>query len=96
MMNTTIRQRIMLNCFLSLIDLMILPLKKSRVSVDAEAITSEERVDMDAANTRTITTPIMTSENHERMVGIIESKMTAPLALRSITPEYRRPKLPRK
>jgi hypothetical protein len=96
--NTTISIRMITNCFLSLIFLITWPFKKSSVKVEEEAITNEERVDIDAANTRTIIRPIIASLlNPERIPGMIESKPSAGLAAEaSALFANIRPKLPRK
>jgi len=93
--NTTISIRINKSCFLSVMFLMTWPFRKSKVKVEAEDITKDERVDIEAANTIRITTPIMTSENCESIVGIIES-YTTPFGPTSTTSAYNRPKLPKK
>jgi hypothetical protein len=71
----------------------IFPFKKSRAKVDAEVMTSDESVDIDAAKTSTITTPISGSGNPESMEGIMESK---PPALTLAASENSRPNPPRK
>ena len=72
-MNTTISTRIMRTCVFSLISFMKFLLMKSSVSVELDAITSEESVDMDADNTSRTTRPISASESPDSIVGIIES-----------------------
>ena len=80
-------------------------LEKSREAVDAanirasyaqimaDAITSDESVDIDADKTRITTSAISIGLNPESIVGIIESY---PLAATSISSEKRRPNPPRK
>ena len=91
--NTTTRILIDKTCFLSLISLIKLSFKKSIVSVELDAITSDESVDIDADKTRITTSAISIGLNPESIVGIIESY---PLAATSISSEKRRPNQPRK
>ena len=72
------------SCFFSSIFLTILSFKKSIVSVDDEAITSEESVDIDAERTRITTSAISGAESSLSIVGMIESN---PFALTSILSE---------
>ena len=67
--------------------------RKSRVRVELEASTREDRVDMEAESTRMTTTAMSTSDSPESMVGMMESY---PLAATSIWSEKSRPKPPRK
>ena len=92
-MNTTTRILMYNTCFFSLMFLIKLSFKKSIVSVELEAITSDESVDIEADNTRITTNAISAGLKLESIVGIIESK---PLALTSIWSENNLPKPPRK
>ena len=47
--------------------------KKSRVRVELEASTREDRVDMEADSTRITTMAMSTSGSPESMVGMMES-----------------------
>jgi len=94
--NTTISVLMIRSCNFSLIFLITLPFRKSSVKVDAEAMTREESVLMDAANTKTMTTPIITSPKFESMAGTMASKTTPPPGLYIFESEYNLPKLPRK
>ena len=60
-------------CFFSLIFLKTLPLRRSRVMVELEVSTREDRVDMDAESTRTTTTPMRISGSLESMKGMMLS-----------------------
>ena len=91
--NTTTRILMYNTCFFSLMFLIKLSFKKSIVSVELEAITSDESVDIEADNTRITTNAISAGLKLESIVGIIESK---PLALTSIWSENNLPKPPRK
>ena len=53
---------------------MKLSFRKSSVSVELEAMTSEDNVDIEADSTRSTTRPIRISGRVESIVGIIESK----------------------
>ena len=72
-MNTTIRQRMMNTWRFSLMSLMMLSFKKSRVRVELEASTREDRVDIEADSTRITTTAMSRSGRPESMVGMMES-----------------------
>ena len=50
-----------------------LSLIKSKVKVDAETITSDDRVDIDADKTKITTKAIIPSDKPLNIVGIIES-----------------------
>ena len=92
-MKTTIRPRMMRIWRFSSISLMKWSFRKSRVRVELEASTREDRVDMEAESTRMTTTAMSTSDSPESMVGMMESY---PLAATSIWSEKSRPKPPRK
>ncbi len=79
-MNTTIKILMTKTCFASLIFFMKLSFNKSIVSVELDAITSDESVDIDADKTKITTNAIMPSVKPESIVGIIESN---PFALMS-------------
>ena len=53
--------------------LKILSFKKSSVSVELEVSTREDRVDMEADSTRTITMPIRMSDREESIKGMMLS-----------------------
>ena len=91
--NTTIRSRMHKSCVLSFMSFIKAPFIKSRVRVEAEAITREERVDIEADKTSIITTPIRTGDRPESMEGIMESK---PLSLTCAPVVNSLPKPPRK
>lgn len=91
--NTTTRILMYNTCFLSLIFFIKLSFKKSIVSVELEAITRDDSVDIDADSTRITTSAISSGLKPESIVGIIESY---PFAATSISSENRRPKPPRK
>ena len=57
----------------SLMSLMMLSFKKSRVRVELEASTREDRVDIEADSTRITTTAMSRSGRPESMVGMMES-----------------------
>ena len=71
--NTTMRQRMMSTCRFSSIFLITWPLRRSRVRVELEVSTREERVDMEAESTRMTTRAISRSGRPESMVGTTES-----------------------
>ena len=73
MMKITINTRIMKSCFFSSISFITWPLSKSRVKVELDARTSDERVDIEADNTRMTTTPINMSGRFESITGITAS-----------------------
>ena len=89
----TISTRIQNTCFLSLISFTILSLIRSIVSVELEAMTKEDKVDIEADNTRITTRAINKGCKFSSIVGMIESY---PLAAISILSEKRRPKPPKK
>ena len=60
-------------CFFWLIFFMILSLIKSSVSVELEASTRLESVDIEAESTKIITTPIKNSGRRSIIAGIIAS-----------------------
>ena len=68
---------------------------KSRVKVELEVITREERVDIDAESTSTTTTPMSTGESPESMVGMMASKFPA-ARIASVEGKISLPKPPRK
>ena len=92
-MNTTMRHRITRTCFFWLMPFTRWSRIRSRVRVELEASTREDRVDMEAESTRMTTTAMSTSDSPESMVGMMESY---PLAATSIWSEKSRPKPPRK
>ena len=61
------------SCFLSSISFTIFPLIKSSVSVELDVSTKDDKVDMDAESTNTITIPTSISERDDSIVGIIAS-----------------------
>lgn len=71
--NATISRRIRLSCFFSPIPTIIHRGKKSNVNVEADVKTREDKVDMDADNTSTITIPIRMSGSDDSIWGIIPS-----------------------
>ncbi len=70
---TAIRTRMMPSCFLSSISGMTVSLRRSRVSVELEVSTREDRVDMEAESTRTMTIPIRRSGRVESIWGMMLS-----------------------
>ena len=98
MINTTIRARMIVSCFFSSICLTIRPLSRSRVMVEEEVSTREDRVGMEAESTRMMTTAIRKGERLDSMVGMMLSYPSAgtPAALTGIWLEKSRPKPPRK
>lgn len=70
-----------------------LSFRKSIVSVELEAITRDESVDIEAERTRSTTSPIRTSGRYEIIVGIIASN---PSASTFIWSENNLPKPPKK
>ena len=72
-MNTTINTRMQRTCFFSLIFLMKLSFKKSMVSVEADVITSDDRVLILAESTKITTRPIRTGERVESISGTMAS-----------------------
>ena len=93
---TTIQQRMRKTVFRSLISLTRLSLSRSMVRVEEEAMTREDRVDMEAERTSTTVRAMRISGRLESMEGITESNSTLPLAPMVILSENRRPKPPRK
>ena len=69
------------------------PRMKSRVRVELEVRTREERVDMEAESTRITTTAMRRVGRPESMAGITASKPSAAMSTRS---PKSRPKPPRK
>ena len=76
-MNTTINTRIKKTCRASLISLKKAPLIKSIVNVELDAITSDDKVDIDADKTKITTKAIIPSESPDNIVGTIESTESA-------------------
>ena len=76
-MNTTISTRMLRSCFFSLMSFTILSLRKSIVSVELEAMTREESVDMLAESTRMTASAITTSDSPESIVGMMASYPSA-------------------
>ena len=72
-MNTTISIRMMKTCFFSSMSLMMFPFRKSSVSVELEASTSEDSVDIDADRTRITTTPISSGDRVSSILGTMAS-----------------------
>ena len=72
-MNTTISSRMISTCFFSSMSLMMLPLRKSSVSVELEASTREDSVDMEAESTRITITPSSSGDRPSSIVGTTES-----------------------
>ena len=72
-MKTTISTRMLNSCFFSLMSFTTLSLRKSIVSVELDAMTSEESVDMLAESTRMTASAITTSESPESIVGMMAS-----------------------
>ena len=60
---------------------MILSFKKSSVKVDADVSTNDDRVDIEADKTSTITIPMSKSGNVESIDGTMASYITEPSAL---------------
>ena len=72
-MKITIKTLMTKTCFFSVIFFTMLSFIISSVNVELDAKTSEERVDIDADNTKTITTAIKIFGNPSSIVGIIAS-----------------------
>ena len=75
------------------------PLSRSRVTVEEEVSTREDRVDMEAESTRMMTMAMRMSGRLESMAGITASKPPTGLPVAGFTPttsENSRPKPPRK
>ena len=72
-MNTTISSRMVSTCCFSFISLASVSLMKSSVSVELDASTSEDSVDIEAESTRMTTTAIRNEESPSSMVGMMES-----------------------
>ena len=70
---TTMRARITDTCCFSSMSRTTWPLRKSRVRVELEASTREDRVDIEADSTRITTTAMRISGKPESMVGMMES-----------------------
>ena len=79
--NTTTSKRIQNTCFLSLIFFANNSLIKSMVSVELDAITKEDKVDMEADNTSITTSAISIGDNPESIVGITESNPLAAISI---------------
>jgi hypothetical protein len=75
----TSSERITSICVFSFICFATVPLIKSIVIVELEAITSAARVDIEADSTRITTIPTSKSGRVEIIAGIILSNITAPL-----------------
>ena len=73
-MNSIINARIMKTWVFSVMFLMKLSLRKSKVSVELEAMTRDDSVDMDADSTSNTTRPIRTSGRPDNMAGMMASK----------------------
>ncbi len=91
--NTTTSERIVRSWPFSLNFFIIFPLKKSSVSVDDEARTNAESVDIEADRTRMTVMPISMGDRFDSMLGIIESK---PFAATASAVVCILPKAPRK
>lgn len=72
-MKMTMSTRMMSTWVFSFISFTKLSFKKSRVRVELEASTREDRVDMEADSTRITTMAMSTSGSPESMVGMMES-----------------------
>ena len=72
-MNTTMRHRITRTCFFWLMPFTRWSRIRSRVRVELEVSTREDRVDMEADSTRITTTAISRSGRPDSMVGITAS-----------------------
>ena len=72
-MNTTMSARITNTCRFSSISLKMCPFSRSRVRVELEVSTREDRVDMEAESTRMTTTASRMSGRSESMAGMMES-----------------------
>ena len=93
----TISNLINVTCFFSVISFLHAGFITSKVNVELDVSTSEERVDIDADNTSTITTAITIEGNVESMVGIIVSNKGFPVAsLMVILSLYNLPNPPKK
>ena len=90
---TTISRRMQKSCFFSFMFFATVSFRKSIVRVELEAITSEDRVDMDADNTKITTRAMSSGERFDNMVGMMASY---PWVVTSTRPLKRRPKPPRK
>ena len=72
-MNITMRNLIVKTCCFSVMSFFTVTLRKSRVSVELEARTREESVDIDAERTRITTRAIRIDGSPESIAGIIAS-----------------------
>ena len=70
---TTTKQRMTKTASKSVIFFTIFPRSRSMVRVEEEAMTREDRVDMEADSTRTTTTASRTSGRPDSIVGMTES-----------------------
>ena len=61
------------SCFFSSISFTIFPLIKSSVNVELEVNTKDDKVDMEAESTSTMTIPTKISDKEDNMVGMIAS-----------------------
>ena len=68
--NITLMQR---SCLFSSISFTIFPLIKSSVNVELEVNTKDDKVDMEAESTSTMTIPTKISDKEDNMVGMIAS-----------------------
>ena len=71
--NTTMKIRMINTCFFSVISFTIVPRIISSVSVEEDASTSDDNVDMDAESTRITTTAIKNGDSFSIIAGIIAS-----------------------
>ena len=86
-MKKTRRRRIVTSCvfslfFLSSFALGLICSMRSSVTVELDVRTREDRVDIEAERTRTITTPTRIVGRLSSIVGMMESYMTEPSSLR--------------
>ena len=97
-MKTTISTRRVSSCFFSSIFFTTWPFSRSSVTVEEEVSTREDRVDMEAESTRTITIAIRTGDSVCSMVGMTLSNPPAglPPPAAPSSSENSRPKPPRK
>ena len=81
--NTKINPRIITICFFSPIFLITCPFKKSNVNVDDDTKTNEDRVEIEAAKTSSMTSPTRTSGNFSTILGMILSNICFNVSLYS-------------
>ena len=72
-MNTTIKIRIYKTCSFSLMFLIKVSFKKSMVNVELDAMTKDDKVDIEAERTRMTTRAINAGLNSDNIVGMMES-----------------------